>query len=99
MSEAISSRKMYSLTELCREISLSEDLVFMFIERKWVQPAELSAHHFDEQDVSRMRLILELKNDFDVNDEGVDLILHLIDQIHTLRSLGGRMLKQSQSNP
>jgi len=30
-------------------------------------------------------LIRDLKADFGVNDEGVDVILHLVDQLHGLR--------------
>jgi len=36
-------------------------------------------------DLARARLIRDLKNDLGVNDEGVGVILHLLDQIHGLR--------------
>jgi chaperone modulatory protein CbpM len=36
-------------------------------------------------DVARARLIRDLKDDFGVNDAGVDVILHLLDQLHGLR--------------
>ena len=35
--------------------------------------------------VGRARLIQDLKTDLGVNDEGVDVILHLLDQLHGLR--------------
>jgi chaperone modulatory protein CbpM len=36
-------------------------------------------------DVARARLIGELQTNFGVNEEGVDIILHLLDQLHGLR--------------
>ncbi|MGE0005196.1 MAG: chaperone modulator CbpM [Parvibaculaceae bacterium] len=38
-----------------------------------------------EADEARCHLICDLKHDIGVNDEGVDVILSLIDQIHGLR--------------
>jgi chaperone modulatory protein CbpM len=40
---------------------------------------------FSNIDVTRAHLIRDLKSDFGVNDEGVDVILHLVDQLHGLR--------------
>ena len=36
-------------------------------------------------DLARARLIHDLKHNMGVNDEGLDVILHLIDQMHGLR--------------
>ena len=36
-------------------------------------------------DVARAGLIHDLKHNMGVNDEGLDVILHLIDQMHGLR--------------
>jgi chaperone modulatory protein CbpM len=41
-------------------------------------------------DVARAHFIRDLKADFGVNDEGVDVILHLVDQLYGLR----RVLEQ-----
>jgi chaperone modulatory protein CbpM len=40
---------------------------------------------FSDTDVARAHLIRDLKSDFGVNDEGIDVILHLVDQLHGLR--------------
>ena len=40
---------------------------------------------FTELDLARARLIHDLKHNMGVNDEGLDVILHLIDQMHGLR--------------
>jgi chaperone modulatory protein CbpM len=58
----------------------------LWIEQQWLVPEETSAGtNFSDMDVARARLIRDLKTDFGVNDEGVDVILHLVDQLHGLR--------------
>jgi chaperone modulatory protein CbpM len=57
-----------------------------WLEQRWLIPQESSAGMtFSDMDVARARLIQDLKTDFGVNDEGVDVILHLVDQLHGLR--------------
>jgi chaperone modulatory protein CbpM len=36
-------------------------------------------------DLARARLILDLRGAMGINDEGIDVILHLVDQIYGLR--------------
>ena len=58
----------------------------LWLEQKWLVPEETAeGPSFREMDIARARLILDLKNDMRVNDEGVDVILHLMDQLHGLR--------------
>ncbi len=57
-----------------------------WLEQRWLIPEESSTGMtFSDIDVARARLIQDLKTDFGVNDEGVDVILHLVDQLHGLR--------------
>jgi chaperone modulatory protein CbpM len=57
-----------------------------WLEQRWLIPEETSAGmNFSDIDVARARLIQDLKSDFGVNDEGVDVVLHLMDQLHGLR--------------
>jgi chaperone modulatory protein CbpM len=57
-----------------------------WLEQRWLIPEETSAGmNFSDMEVARARLIQDLRTDFGVNDEGVDVILHLIDQLHGLR--------------
>ena len=52
----------------------------------WLTPnAEEGMQQFSEIDVARARLIQDLRRDIGVNDEGVGVILDLIDQLHGLR--------------
>lgn len=59
-----------------------------WLEQRWLIPAQTTAGvKFSDIDVARARLIGELKAGFGVNDEGVDVILHLMDQLHGLRGV------------
>jgi chaperone modulatory protein CbpM len=57
-----------------------------WLEQQWLLPEETSAGvRFSDGDIARAKLIQDLKGGFGVNDEGVDVILHLVDQLHGLR--------------
>ena len=49
---------------------------------------------FSEVDLSRAQLIRDLREDLGVNDEGVSVILHLIDQMHGLRHSMRELLEE-----
>lgn len=56
------------------------------------QAADHAAAHIDaprgaisDIDAARALFIRDLQGDFGVNDEGIDLVLHLVDQVHGLR--------------
>ena len=60
-----------------------------WLEQEWLVPAQspqaATEATFSDIDVARGRLIQNLKGGFGVNDEGVDVILHLLDQLHGFR--------------
>jgi chaperone modulatory protein CbpM len=59
-----------------------------WIEAEWLAPVTgKKTFLFSEADLARARLILDLKLDFGVNDEGIAIVLHLLDQLHGLRCL------------
>ncbi len=76
--------KIYKLEEVARIFEVDGELIAEFIRKEWIQPIEPASHEFDNEDLARTKLILELIEDFGVNDEGVPIILHLIDQLHGL---------------
>jgi chaperone modulatory protein CbpM len=51
----------------------------------WLLPQEFETNWLSEIDLARAHLIQDLKSTFGVNDEGVPLILDLIDQLHGVR--------------
>ncbi len=58
----------------------------IWIERQWLIPEDAdTGASFSDRDIARARLIQELTSDLGVNDEGIDVILHLMDQLHGLR--------------
>ena len=59
-----------------------------WVEAEWLVPVvSRKRSFFSEADLARARLIQDLKMDFGVNDEGVAIILHLLDQLYGLRCL------------
>jgi chaperone modulatory protein CbpM len=58
----------------------------VWLEQHWLLPDQTPAGmQFSDMDVARAQLIRDLKADLGVNNEGVDVILHLLDQLHGLR--------------
>ncbi len=62
------------------------DKLEFWLEQRWLilEPGEATAT-FTDRDVARARLILELEHGLGVNNEGIDIILHLLDQLHGIR--------------
>jgi chaperone modulatory protein CbpM len=58
----------------------------VWIHESWICPdCTTSERGYTEMDLARAHLIHDLKHNMGVNDEGLDVILHLIDQMHGLR--------------
>ena len=75
-----------SKPEFLSRAGLEVQTLDIWLEQRWLIPDETSAEmNFSEMDLARAHLIQDLKADFGVNDEGVDVILHLVDQLHGLR--------------
>ena len=73
------------LEEVCMMCGTTSEVIFHFIEEEWIIPFDKKNNYFDEEDIARLRLILDLKNQFGVNEEAIPIILHLIDQLHEYR--------------
>jgi chaperone modulatory protein CbpM len=70
-----------------------ETLEFWLVQ-EWLIPEQTGAEtRFSDGDVARARLIQNLKTDLGVNDEGVDVALHLLDQLHGMRHALARLHK------
>jgi chaperone modulatory protein CbpM len=87
---------------------LDQETLEVWMAEEWLVPSEAVPEPvFSELDLARAKLIRELKSDFGVNDEGVSIILRLLDQmqhakgdgrhlprkVHCLNCLGGRFLR------
>jgi chaperone modulatory protein CbpM len=76
----------FEINEIVEIYELNEFFICSCIENEWIKPCDAGRDLLDNEDIARMLLIRDLKEDFDVNDESVPIILHLIDQIHWLQS-------------
>jgi len=77
----MSLKMRYTLHEAAEKIGLEPDTIIRFVSYEWIDPVEWGSQLLDEEDIARARLILELQENFGVNEEAVPVILHLIDQL------------------
>ena len=65
--------------------NLDAELLEAWIEAGWLTPASRDGlRYFSEVDLARTQLIKDLQEDFGINNEGIAVILHLVDQLHGL---------------
>ena len=77
-------KKRHPLDEAASYAGLPQEIILQFISHEWIQPVDSEHLILDEEDIARLKLIWELKQDLGVNDEAVPIILHLIDQLNRL---------------
>jgi chaperone modulatory protein CbpM len=67
----------------------------------WVYPANIQNEElqFHDIDVARVRLIYELRHDFGVNEAGLEVVLGLLDQLHSLRRDVGLLERALKAQP
>jgi chaperone modulatory protein CbpM len=71
----------------------SDDLA-RWIENRWVRPeTEAGTLVFAEIDLARIQLIRELRDELEVNEAALPVVLNLLDQLYDLR----RALRETQS--
>lgn len=71
----------------------------IWLDQQWIIPEETAAGaQFSDVDVARAHLIHDLKNDLGANDEGIDVILHLMDQLHGLRRAFAELQREIQKS-
>ena len=57
-----------------------------WISNAWVQPdRSASGYVFREIDVARARLILEMRDEMEINEDALPVVLLLLDQLYDLR--------------
>jgi chaperone modulatory protein CbpM len=77
---------MISVQEFLIRTRVEHHLLEAWIEAGWLVPPQTQPElMFSDVDLSRAQLIRDLREDFGVNDEGISVVLHLIDQMHGLR--------------
>ena len=92
-------KRIFEITEISKTYNLSEVFIYECIENEWIVPCDVSNTCFDLEDISRILLIKDLKEDFGANDEAVPLILHLIDQMQWMQSQVKHLLGNMKLDP
>ena len=72
--------------ELLRDCGVELRVLELWVERGWIAPARAEERlDFSDADAARAAFIRDLREDFGVNDEGIEIVLHLVDQLHGMR--------------
>lgn len=76
----------YKRTEFLQQTGLDDQTLELWLSEEWIIPAQADQDvAFTDADLARARLIRELTGDLGVNEPGVGVVLHLLDQLHSLR--------------
>ena len=71
-----------------------------WVENRWVLPERRGETWvFHEIDVARVELIIEVRQEFAIDDEALSLVLGLLDQVYDLRRQLGRLCDALASQP
>lgn len=80
--------------EFCSSLEIEITVLDFWVEHRWLVPEEKNgARIFHEADVARARLIQDLVGPMGVNEDGVDVAMRLLDQIHSLRGRLGALME------
>lgn len=65
---------------------LNADTLHVWIREDWVRPLRRGGEPvFEEVDVARVRLILELRDELDMGEAAIPVVLSLLDELHATR--------------
>ncbi len=85
-----------STQEFLARAQLDRETLEVWIEEEWLLPGGTAAERaFSEADLARAELIRDLINDMGVNEEGVGVVLNLLDQLHGLRKALANLLQSA----
>ena len=84
--------------EFCLQVGIEHRTLGAWLDEGWLSPQRDSAGLvLSEMDAARARLIRDLRESIGVNDEGVGVILNLVDQVHGLRAILRAVLERSST--
>jgi chaperone modulatory protein CbpM len=74
-----------TVTQLVRGVDV--ETLQVWIAQEWVRPRRQAGEPvFEEIDVARVRLIVELRDQLDVGEPAIPVVLSLLDQLHATRA-------------
>jgi chaperone modulatory protein CbpM len=85
---------MITVHEFLVRVRIDQQHLEHWVSAGWLIPQRGPQPTFSDVDLARAQLIKDLKEDFGVNDEGVEVILHLLDQMHGLRQSMQALLEE-----
>ena len=89
-----------SRQEFLLRARLDQATLTAWIAEEWLVPHSAAAEpEFTEVDAARAELIRDLKEDLDVNDAGIGVILSLADQVPGLRRMLAELLHDVRERP
>lgn len=75
-----------TVEQITRSYRISRIDLESWIAHRWLRPVETTeGPAFDEVDEARITLIRELRDELQMGDEAVDLVLSLLDQLYATR--------------
>lgn len=85
-------------SEFLVRAQIEHETLEAWIKEEWLIPGETAGEMtLADADLARAQLIQDLKDDLGVNDEGVGVILNLVDQVHGLRRALIELLRSVRS--
>jgi chaperone modulatory protein CbpM len=74
-----------NITEFRMIARIDEPTLEDWLQHGWLRPGV--SREFSEIDLARARLISDLREQLQINEDGIDVILDLLDQLHGLRAM------------
>lgn len=86
--------------EFARDLHIDMTRLRIFINRGWISPIIQDGRPiFREVDRARAELIADLANEMGINDDGVDVVLSLVDQLYSLRCDFSNLIDALEAQP
>jgi chaperone modulatory protein CbpM len=91
---------MMEMREFQVQASVDPDVLHAWIDTGWLIPEETEGRWtFRDIDLGRVQLIRDLERDFGVNEEGIALILDLVDRMGGMRRTLGHLAVAIRREP
>lgn len=85
--------------EFLKSSGLQVRTLDLWIEQEWLIPeAAPGGASFSDIDIARVHFIKDLQGNIGANDEGIGVILHLVDQLHGMRRALTQLRRQMKED-
>ena len=93
-------RESVPLSEIIESLEIERSRIELFVSEGWIRPIEDEGGEIflDARDVDRVRVILNLIDEFEVNPPGVEIILEMRDRLLELQEHFSEVFDELRSN-